>query len=456
MPGLSFDAAARRLSGAPAEAGSYAMSYTVTDADGDLHTLHFTIEVGAGEADDHGDTFDTATSVSIPSTTQGELEEGKEDGDRDYFRVVVAAAGTLTVETTGRVDTYGTLFDGSRTRLATNDDGGSGTNFKIERQVQAGTYYVEVRGFRPSRTGTYELRVSGADDTSGGDGGGDPATTFGSGDTISSLPSGNWFPDVTSGGSFSSSGGDVTIQLNNGGYIEEGNYRYTCQSAGGCTVRNRQVQSGMIVQTSEGTAPGGTATQPDPEPDLAVEPVSVSDSSLVAGASFTLRATVRNHGDASAAATTLRYYRSTNATISTSDTAVGTDSVSGLSASGTSAESISLTAPSSAGTYYYGACVDSVAGESDTDNNCSAGVRVSVTGGGTGGSGDDACVEVGNVIELGEGESCTITQALVDKYNLNRVSVRAGTTASCSGGRVRMGFINARSIQLNGLTIRCG
>ena len=164
VPGLRFDAAVRGLTGTPAEAGSYAMSYAVTDADGDVHTLHFTVEVGAGEADDHGDTFDTATSVSIPSTTQGELEEGKEDGDRDYFRVVVAAATTLTVETTGRVDTYGTLFDGSRTQLATNDDGGSVNNFQIERKVQAGTYYVEVRGYQTSNTGSYELRVSAADD----------------------------------------------------------------------------------------------------------------------------------------------------------------------------------------------------------------------------------------------------------------------------------------------------
>ena len=164
VPGLRFDAAARRLSGTPTEAGSYAMSYTATDADGDQYSFYFTIAVRGGEGDDHGDTFDTATSVSSPSTTQGELEEGKEEGDRDYFRVVVATAITLTVETTGRVDTYGTLFDGGRTQLATNDDGGSVNNFQIERQVQAGTYYVEVRGYRPSSTGSYELRVSAADD----------------------------------------------------------------------------------------------------------------------------------------------------------------------------------------------------------------------------------------------------------------------------------------------------
>ena len=114
-------------------------------------------------------------------------------------------------------------------------------------------------------------------------------------------------------------------------------------------------------------------------PDLIVESSSVSDNTLTAGQSFTLSATVRNQGTGSSAATTLRYYRSSDATIYTSDTEVGTDSVNGLSASGTSAESISLNAPSSAGTYYYGACVASVSGESDTDNNCSSPVRVTVT-----------------------------------------------------------------------------
>ena len=109
-------------------------------------------------------------------------------------------------------------------------------------------------------------------------------------------------------------------------------------------------------------------------PDLVVESPSVSDSSPDAGASFTLSATVRNSGDGGSVATTLRYYRSTNATISGIDTEVGTDAVGALSASGTSDESIGLTAPSSPGTYYYGACVDDVTGESDSNNNCSSAV----------------------------------------------------------------------------------
>ena len=124
---------------------------------------------------------------------------------------------------------------------------------------------------------------------------------------------------------------------------------------------------------------GGGTPPPSTAPDLVVGSPSASNASLDAGASFTLRATVRNGGDGRSAATTLRYYRSSNATISASDTAVGTDAVGALSASGTSAESVRLTAPSSAGTYYYGACVDTVTGESNTRNNCSSGVRITVS-----------------------------------------------------------------------------
>ena len=114
-------------------------------------------------------------------------------------------------------------------------------------------------------------------------------------------------------------------------------------------------------------------------PDLIVSSFSVSNLDVLPGASFALNATVENQGTVSTgAATTLRYYRSTNSTISSSDTQVGTDFVGSLAASATGPESISLTAPSSAGTYYYGACVVSVSTESNTGNNCSSAVAVTV------------------------------------------------------------------------------
>ena len=122
-------------------------------------------------------------------------------------------------------------------------------------------------------------------------------------------------------------------------------------------------------------------------PDLIIESPSVSNNTLMTGQSFTLSATIRNSGNGQSAATILRYYRSSDATISTSDTEVGTNSVNRLVGSGTSAESISLNAPSYAGTYYYGACVESVSGESNTDNNCSDGVHITVSSGGSGSGG---------------------------------------------------------------------
>ena len=114
-------------------------------------------------------------------------------------------------------------------------------------------------------------------------------------------------------------------------------------------------------------------------PDLTVGSPAVDDASPETGGSFALSATVSNAGDGEASATTLRWYRSADATITTSDTEVGTDAVGVLAASGTSSGSVDLTAPTTAGPYYYGACVDAVTDESDTTNNCSASVQVDVS-----------------------------------------------------------------------------
>ena len=112
-----------------------------------------------------------------------------------------------------------------------------------------------------------------------------------------------------------------------------------------------------------------------------VRSASVSDSSVEAGDRFTFSATVYNQGNGAADSTTLRYYRSTDSTVNTNDTEVDTDPVRSLDPAEDGDESERLTAPSSAGTYYYGACVDSVDGESNTRNNCSTSVMVTVTSG---------------------------------------------------------------------------
>ena len=115
-----------------------------------------------------------------------------------------------------------------------------------------------------------------------------------------------------------------------------------------------------------------------PRPDLTVS-ASVSRTTVEPGDTVTLSATVLNRGDASSPATRVRFYRSSDSTISASDTPVGTARDTGsLSAGARRSVSTGTTAPSSPGTYYYGACVDRVPGERSTANNCSDGTAVVV------------------------------------------------------------------------------
>ena len=128
--------------------------------------------------------------------------------------------------------------------------------------------------------------------------------------------------------------------------------------------------------------PAGVAAQS--APDLVVLGPNVSKSSLETGVTFWFIATVVNDGYGRSATTTVRYYRSTDATITPSDTEEGTDPVAPKGRHQGYGATIRLTAPSTAGTYYYGACVDAVPGESDTANNCSSAVPVTVSAGGGG------------------------------------------------------------------------
>ena len=166
-------------------------------------------------------------------------------------------------------------------------------------------------------------------------------------------------------------------------------------------------------------------------PDLVVRSPAVSDSRPSAGESFTLSATVRNQGNSRSSATTLRYFRSPDATISSEDTQVGTDSVDSLPPSGRSDESVELAAPSSAGTYYYGACVDAVPAESNTGNECSSAVAVTV-----GGRGGTTTFGVGDTLP-GVPTSGFFIPAII-----------AGASVSSSGGTTTITFNNGGYIQL--------
>ncbi|MDE0024328.1 MAG: hypothetical protein OXP69_07930, partial [Spirochaetaceae bacterium] len=126
------------------------------------------------------------------------------------------------------------------------------------------------------------------------------------------------------------------------------------------------------------TVPAQDTQPPPPRPDLVVESLSVSGDVPTAGASFRLSATVHNAGRGSAAATTLRVYRSDDETINPADEEVGAVTVAGLAALARRATPVTVAAASSPGTFSYRACADPVAEESDLANNCSAAIPVTV------------------------------------------------------------------------------
>ena len=117
-------------------------------------------------------------------------------------------------------------------------------------------------------------------------------------------------------------------------------------------------------------------------PDLSVSAFSVNGTTMLsAGQDLDLSVTVTNGGTGDAASSTVKYYRSADATLTPAgDTEVGTETVSTLSVAATVGISSSITVPASLapGTYRYYACVDTVTGETDTSNNCSTGTSVVV------------------------------------------------------------------------------
>jgi len=125
-----------------------------------------------------------------------------------------------------------------------------------------------------------------------------------------------------------------------------------------------------------------TVTSAAGSPDLIVQSPSTAPTTIVAGATTTASCTVKNQGNAVAAASNLKYYLSTDNAYSTGDTYLGTSTIASLAVNGTAAASLALTIPSTtgAGTYYivFFADADATVTESNETNNTGA-VAITVT-----------------------------------------------------------------------------
>ena len=145
-----------------------------------------------------------------------------------------------------------------------------------------------------------------------------------------------------------------------------------------------QLPTGHLTNLSrrQTNVSAGTLQPPD-EPDLVIDPLSLDFQGY--GNPHTNVATiwtliVRNSGGVASSPTRLRLFQSSDFTISTSDTEIGSVAVGGISELGLRAF-LEFVTPSRVGTYYYGACVDAVSQEVNIENNCTSAVRVEVSRG---------------------------------------------------------------------------
>ena len=154
---------------------------------------------------------------------------------------------------------------------------------------------------------------------------------------------------------------------------------------------------------------GGAATQQakvtvtPPAPDLAFKGVSPATATVTPGSSVTFEFLVRNQGAVASGSTTIRAMRSPNPIISIRDTELRSYPLAPLAASEdhTFPVTIAVDASTAAGTVYIGMCIDSVARESNTRNNCSEGARLTVTVSSSGRtSANGVSVDSGSAIRL--------------------------------------------------------
>ena len=117
--------------------------------------------------DDHGNTIETATTVTLNTTIPGRIDPAN---DVDYFRLDIRNnPAIVSIFTTGIVelDPIGSLQVGMRLLSDDDIDTAQGNfNFRIQVRLNPGTYYIQVSSFNSDSTGDYDLHVNSTDDHS--------------------------------------------------------------------------------------------------------------------------------------------------------------------------------------------------------------------------------------------------------------------------------------------------
>ena len=130
-----------------------------------------TVGAGAQTSDDHGNTFASATPLSLGTSIAGRIDPGD---DADAFKLDLSSRPGTTdvwIYTTGDLDTRGALYDvDPQNPFLTNDDSfitGRRYNFHLRATLPPGIYYVGVFSFDRITTGDYTLHAEAVTDPGG-------------------------------------------------------------------------------------------------------------------------------------------------------------------------------------------------------------------------------------------------------------------------------------------------
>lgn len=97
-----------------------------------------------GDSDDHGDTVETATSLTVGRSVAGYIDV--RDEDKDYFRLDVRDNDIAVLAAAHNSHPTGRLLDESGVELELDTDYPSLDTFLIRRRLEKGVYFVEVSG----------------------------------------------------------------------------------------------------------------------------------------------------------------------------------------------------------------------------------------------------------------------------------------------------------------------
>ena len=320
----------------------------------------------------------------------------------DFYCIQSHSRGALEVQTTGNLDTVGELLDSDGRLLNRDNDGGEAANFRIERHIDDRSYCLRVTA-ASGGIGNYTLHTTHTPGTGGAGRDRDDdtvrrATPLRLGEMVADAidEPGDidwWLLESRSSGSFViESSGEAYTRIS----LFDDSVKTLAEDDDSRERDNFRIDDGTIVDPGtyylgvEGSRRAGSRPYslrvvhvPEDEsgrPDLVARLPGTGDTVLMPGEPFVFTAEVRNRGNGVSEQTVVRLYRSANRVISSADEVKYTERVDALDALTPSERHLRFDGVRAAGDHYLGACVRPVEGESDTDNNCSSAVRVTVQG----------------------------------------------------------------------------